>query len=352
MAGQSLRHELVDAIEALNPGQDVPFRAPHARLYNVLTLHYLERMTLHEAGYELGVSSRQVQRNLRQGEKNVAAVVWARRAMSSQDASNAVQLSSLQAEMERLDIPPRSTDVYQLVQRAQDAVSPLARQKQVILCGPALQDPMTLPTVPLLAEQVLISALTHAVRQARPGQLALTLSAGKDRAMLALCYVPDPAMDDIPAVNPAADQLAERLGWQIERKEDPSGGRVVRLQMVAQCPTVLIIDDNQGLVDLLKRYLTDQACQVVGAANGQEGLQLALKLQPQAIVLDVMMPQMPGWEVLQRLQGDPRTADVPVIVCSVIAEPELALALGAAAFLPKPVRQYDVLGALRSLGVV
>jgi CheY-like chemotaxis protein len=308
-------------------------------------------MTLHEAGYQLGVSSRQAQRNLRQGEQNVAAVMWARRAMPETQPSNAVQLSSFQAEMARLNAQPRATDVRQLVGRAQDAVAPLAQQRQVALCATPRQEPVTLPTAPLLAEQVLISALSHAIRQAKPGKLVLTLAGGGKQANLTLRYVPDPAMDHVPVVNPAAAQLAERLGWQVER-EDAPGGRTVRLHLAALCPSVLIIDDNEGLVDLLKRYLTDQACQVVAAVNGQQGLQFAHKLHPQAIVLDVMMPHMPGWEVLQRLQGDPETADIPVIVCSVIVEPELARALGASIFLPKPVRQDDVLGALRRLGVV
>ena len=122
--------------------------------------------------------------------------------------------------------------------------------------------------------------------------------------------------------------------------------------MTTRCPTVLIIDDNEGLVNLLERYLTDRACRVITAANGQEGWQLAQTTLPDAIVLDVMMPEIDGWEVLQRLRNDPQTANIPVIVCSVVIEPDLAQALKASLFLPKPVRRVDVLDALRQLGVV
>jgi CheY-like chemotaxis protein len=65
-----------------------------------------------------------------------------------------------------------------------------------------------------------------------------------------------------------------------------------------------------------------------------------------------MMPGMHGWEFLQRLRNQPATADTPVIVCSVINNPELAYSLGASLFLPKPVNRQDILDALRQLGVV
>jgi len=61
---------------------------------------------------------------------------------------------------------------------------------------------------------------------------------------------------------------------------------------------------------------------------------------------------MHGWELLQRLHNDPRTTSIPVIICSVIDNPELAQALGASAFLPKPIRQDDILAALCQIGVM
>jgi Amt family ammonium transporter len=75
-------------------------------------------------------------------------------------------------------------------------------------------------------------------------------------------------------------------------------------------------------------------------------------LRPAAIVLDIMMPGMHGWDVLQRLRASRQSADIPVIICSVINNPDLAQALGASIFLPKPIRQEEILAALDRLGVV
>jgi CheY-like chemotaxis protein len=352
MAGQHLRRELADAIEVLNPGEDVPFRAPHARLYNVLVLHYLERETVQEVAYRLGVSPRQALRNLRQGEKSVAAVLWARRSMPASQQPSAVQLSSFQAEMDRLEARPRPTDLYSLLRRAQTAVEPLAVQRSITLCTDCPEKPVSLSTDPIMAEQVLVSAISHAVRQAQPGTLTLTLVARAEEVSLTLRYIPKPVAADAPVISSTVAQLVDRLGWTVERGEQLEGCQTIVLHMAVRFPTVLIIDDNEGLASLLERYLTDQACRVIAVMDGQEGLRLAQRLLPDAIVLDVMMPGMLGWEVLQQLQGDPQTADIPVVVCSVIIEPELAQALGASIFLSKPVRRYDILAALRQLGVV
>ena len=122
--------------------------------------------------------------------------------------------------------------------------------------------------------------------------------------------------------------------------------------MAAHQPAILVIDDNEGLVKLLDNYLSGHACQVRAAANGPDGLRLAQELLPDAIVLDVMIPEMNGWEVLQRLKNHLHTAEIPVIMCSVLDSPELAYSLGAALFLSKPVSRDDVLSALHQLGVV
>ena len=86
---------------------------------------------------------------------------------------------------------------------------------------------------------------------------------------------------------------------------------------------------------------------VLAATNGASGLSLARDVHPDAVILDVMMPDMDGWEVLQRLRNHPATQQIAVIICSVFDDPELAYALGASSFLSKPVKREDIIKALR-----
>ena len=85
---------------------------------------------------------------------------------------------------------------------------------------------------------------------------------------------------------------------------------------------------------------------MLGAKEGEEGLRLATEGQPDIIVLDVMMPQKDGWEVLQTLHNSEATRHIPVIVCSVLDDARLALSLGAVDHLAKPVTRSRLLQAL------
>jgi len=100
---------------------------------------------------------------------------------------------------------------------------------------------------------------------------------------------------------------------------------------------VLIIDDDQGARDLIGHMLCHEGYSVVTAAGGAEGLKLAKELRPVSIVLDVIMPDMDGWSVLQQLKSDPELADIPVVMATVMEEQSKGYVLGATDYLTKPL---------------
>ena len=110
---------------------------------------------------------------------------------------------------------------------------------------------------------------------------------------------------------------------------------------------VLVVDDDPWTRDLLQRTLVAAGFPTTTAADGQTGLELARQLRPRAIVLDVLMPGMGGWEVLTRLKGDPQTADIPVVMLTMTDDRELGVALGAAHFISKPVDREGITKVLQ-----
>lgn len=103
--------------------------------------------------------------------------------------------------------------------------------------------------------------------------------------------------------------------------------------------TILVIDDDRTVQDTLKHHLTQEGFDVKTATTGEAGLQLAQALHPDVITLDVLLPNMNGWEVLSALKADPDLADIPVIVMSMIDDRNQGFTLGAADYLTKPVDQ-------------
>lgn len=109
---------------------------------------------------------------------------------------------------------------------------------------------------------------------------------------------------------------------------------------------VLAIDDDPNVIDLLRENLIEAGYHVVGAASSEEGLRAARALRPFAIILDILMPQQDGWQILHRLKTDVATRDIPIIVLSIVDNKELAYRLGAFACLLKPCDREMILATL------
>jgi CheY-like chemotaxis protein len=111
--------------------------------------------------------------------------------------------------------------------------------------------------------------------------------------------------------------------------------------------TVLVVDDDASVRGLLARILKNEGYRVISAANGVEALALAREHRPQAITLDVMMPRLDGWGALKELKADAALHDIPVIMVSILNERGMAIPLGAADFVTKPVDRQRLTAILR-----
>jgi CheY-like chemotaxis protein len=115
-------------------------------------------------------------------------------------------------------------------------------------------------------------------------------------------------------------------------------------------PIIVAIDDDPEVISLLRDSLAPAHFRVVGALNGDRGMELARILKPFAITLDIMMPEKDGWQVLREIKNDPELCRTPVIVMSIVSERSLGFSLGVADYLVKPVDRrvlIDVLERLR-----
>jgi signal transduction histidine kinase/DNA-binding response OmpR family regulator len=109
---------------------------------------------------------------------------------------------------------------------------------------------------------------------------------------------------------------------------------------------VLLIEDDAQSAELLQTQLTGAGYRIDVASSGEAGLTSAAAHPPDAILLDVTLPGIDGWEVIRRLKAEPRLADIPVFFCSIVDEPQAGMSLGATDYFVKPVDQAALLGAL------
>jgi CheY-like chemotaxis protein len=129
----------------------------------------------------------------------------------------------------------------------------------------------------------------------------------------------------------------------------PDAPRKITVDAGSRAITVLVVDDDPAARDLLTTNLRREGYHTVQARGGDEALELARKLHPDAITLDVLMPKTDGWAVLGALKADVELCDIPVIMVTVAPDRGIGLSLGAAEVMTKPVDRAALTSLLRQL---
>lgn len=112
---------------------------------------------------------------------------------------------------------------------------------------------------------------------------------------------------------------------------------------------IIAVEDDPAVIALYRQYLAAERMSLIGVTDAEHAEEMVIQHRPVAVLLDVNMPNRDGWSVLENLKADPDTRDIPVIVCSINADPERCAHLGAAAYLLKPFTKAQLIETLRNL---
>ncbi|HZT43867.1 MAG TPA: response regulator [Chthonomonadaceae bacterium] len=143
-------------------------------------------------------------------------------------------------------------------------------------------------------------------------------------------------MQPAEAQKAAAEHAAAPVAVVESAGEAPGGER----------RTVLVIEDDRQASELLAHYLASAGYSVAQAYDGEQAIEMARRLRPHAITLDIILQKKTGWEVLSALKSLPETHDIPVVVVSMTEDQQLGMALGAAEYLHKPVDRERLIAAV------
>jgi CheY-like chemotaxis protein/transcriptional regulator with XRE-family HTH domain len=357
-----LRRILIETVESLEPAGDTAPESRAWRIYESVFYRYIEGFSQEDVADQLGISVRQLRREQRAAfeamvyklcERFDVEPRWPRETDVEIDVQMPTKNAALNEELAWLkNAPPeRSTDLNQTLPTVVDLVQPLAAQHGVHL-EVAMDDSLPcLSLDPVAFRQILLNLLSVAIPGASGNQI--TLLARPTSWEVEIEVRGRRASSELEAVSDSEEasmDIAQRLtglcGGKLTVSTDGSAfSATLILPALEQLP-VLAIDDNASALQLLQRYVTGTRYRLTGTRDPEEALNLAEKLSPQIIVLDVMMPRVDGWEILGRLRQHPLTSHIPVIVCTILAQKELALSLGASAFLCKPVTRQVFVAAL------
>ena len=131
-----------------------------------------------------------------------------------------------------------------------------------------------------------------------------------------------------------------------------TSGQIQREGEAKASASIVVIEDDRASSDLLTAYLSGAALRVTTARDGQSGLDAVRRDRPSAVLLDIRLPGVDGWAVLRELKSEADTKDIHVIVVSIVDERSRGAAMGAAAYMVKPVSRDDLLAALAAVGIL
>lgn len=377
-SSQDLRRLLLHAIRTRRPQAGTPAQAVDWRYYQILELRYIEGLSPAEVMAQLGLSKSQFFRDQAHILDALVAALWAHyrqttvggaaTASSTEigvGAEPRVQRDDLaHAAVERLRTEAKwqSIHVGSLLEELRILVEALAQAKQVKLQFDIRHALAELVVDRVMLRQTLLNVITYALSEIQFSALSVSTFCEAQQTGIAVVAT-------LTAEKSARHKLELRQGMGLHISAElmtAMGGaltvkttqrgdwtaylvwpRSVDLIASANRPrSLLVVDDNTEFAHLCRRYLAATQWQVTGAGGGVEARQRINEQLPTVLLLDVMMPTEDGWELLMAFKAERTTQHLPVIVCSVLEEAELATALGANAYLTKPLSQQTLLRAL------
>ncbi len=349
----ALRQAVID----MEPGPAVPANARVWRFYHLLDYRYLQGLTQEEAAQRLGITPRHLRREQQEAIKSLAQQIWpqqtSRPSTEKQAGVEAKERETDSAWLEQMheevailkqSAPATVAHLQEVIEGIRPLAETLATKYGIrFRVYPSVSNAM-IALHPTLLRQLLLTVVEKLVAQMDGGEIVLETAEEEERAGIFMR-----TRDSQAPIRLASEFVQELMGDLGNSIIVDSAGEktVVRLYVPKARPVrVLVVDDNADLMHFYRRYVTNTRFEITPLSSGRELFATIDAVRPDVIVLDVMLPDVDGWELLTYLHEHPDTRRLPVIICSVVRRKELALALGATLYLSKPVRRKAFIDAL------
>lgn len=363
-AASALQNILIEAVNALEPAPTEPPQSRAWRIYDALVYRYIRGFDRQVVADQLGISGRQLRREQRAALEVLAGRLWHEHGLGSKQSEPQVPSqagdssgSPSDAGVVPLpswlnDLPPeKPAPLGQVFQSVMLTVRPLVERWHVQLESIPLGDVADIIVSQVALRHALLCVLGVIVPRAQYGTVQVQVQAQRQNVEITVTSpLSAEAMASFDSQEraslEAAAHLAKIAGGTLDLVV-AAGNQQARLALPAlRKIQVLVVDDNADTLHLFGRYLAGTRYCFACTRDPTEVLRLVNELDPPIIVLDVMLPEVDGWELLAQLRSQPDGVDRAIIVCTVLPQEALALSLGANAFLQKPVTREAFLSAL------
>lgn len=353
--GEFVRQFMLDAIEQLRPPRkELSLIAPEWRPYIILTKRYVEGMGSQELADLLVISQRQMRRDHHKALSALTEILWAVCYPDQASESDTDLNPVIEVHNEMIDPVETINGVYAMLKKQFD-------QKKISVEFLPTEDFTPVITDRVILRQVFISLFNDILHNQTSDVLKINCSTSANHVVLEFTSLinSEPKENKTSQDETSGDEStavaywSERIHARFEEEyfEENAVHQVKRTLWLPHSDQkiMLVIDDQEPVVKLFQRYLSQTDLLVIGINHPEQAIPIALRLHPVLITLDVMMPQMDGWELLQLIKLDDLLKNIPIIICSAWDDPDLSRSLGAQCYLKKPVTQKMLLDAVNAL---
>jgi len=360
-ASTVLRNILIESIEKLKPDPNLQDPERAWRTYGSLYYAYVQRLSQQAVADQLGISTRHLRREQRTALDVLAELLCQEHDLytifcDDLQGDEEVEYDPLD-EFEWLEeaLVETPLDLYTHIPNALDTIHSLAVEYQVEIKSDLQPGLPNLIVHPTAFDQMILSLLSIAILTSPGGQVNLQISMEVDEEIIKIeghrvvDYIPGTRNADVEKKYEITKRLAT-LSHGIVRFVEKPGlfFALLSLPFVNQIP-ILAVDDNPDILQIMQRYAQNSRYKMITTPTPTQIFELIEQHKPKVILLDVMIPEIDGWKILGRISENPATKDIPVVICTVLPQEELAHSLGALAFLRKPFSRYELLSILDQL---
>lgn len=346
----TIRQRVLDAIEDLRREDGGKATARGNRLYHILQLRYVEEQSTAEALDRLALSERQYYREHQRAMQTISRIIWDAHFADVEAEADAVS-GSLAEELDYLNTvsSQRAFQPGAEIRAAVVAAQVIAQQRSIDILLAAAQEPVTLNLSQPVFRQFVIYLLNKLIGATGAGgeiEIGLALDSGEPLVLMSSSALDVNGWDFCARLRDdgTASKLMKHLRAEVRWLNEPAR---IAVAFRREAHNILVVDDNPDTVNLFKRYLANLPYRLLSAPGERDALAIAQGTPLLCIILDVMLPGKDGWQLLQSYKSHQATAEIPVLICSVLEMEELAMSLGADGYLKKPPTRAELVAALR-----
>ena len=344
------RSIIISAIEQLKPADTLPKESDYWDFFEILHSRFVLGLTLEQTAERRQISVRNLQRMQKAAITILAEELWNRSKKGKAEQPDTYQAIDWKTQSEiEIESLLNSTDyeksnVEEIAKTIFEFKDVLFSLHGVQISIGYLQENLYADIHPSVLRQILISTINQLSKIFINSQIEIY--ALSEDGFVAIYFNGTRDSSDVIQEQDIISRIF--IPNDIQASFTEKGGffsLLIKLKPIGQ-KVVMVIEDNLDMIHFFKRATVGTPYHIIHVSQPQDIFDLVNNEKPDIIVLDVMLPDIDGWKLLTYLHENPLSRPIPKIICSVVKESDLALALGASVFLSKPIQHKQFISAL------